>query len=434
MRGEGRQFKLFLTNTANFSKHNIFNYNKIAQEEQDLHFLLYKDGVSKFMKRFLIIVGLIILGLVLFGGLVKKKPVEFKSVAKNPRIKSIRIIQEEGARPRFSPDSSHFVFDRKNSDGYYDLYVSDLSGKIVTNLTENRAGINQRNSGNGVYHPTKNYIVFISEESGHYLDNAKYLADPGLGLFSNLYATDLSGNRFWKLTDIPIKKSLADGILATATVNPHFLKNGTLIWTERYAEGGSLNWGKWRLKAAKFVEENGVPTLTNIRVVFTPTKGNYITFMGELDSDNWVVSGNLDGQHEYGMDQYILNINNGSLKNLTNTPEYWEEDASITSDGLIVYMSNIDSQYKFDFTKDWTKQKIERDYYIIDRYGRQKERLTYFNSPGAPEYSKYAILAAASDISPDGKHMTGSIGVQFGNGSKRGKVVLKIMLIELKEN
>ncbi|TSC75960.1 MAG: hypothetical protein G01um101430_130 [Parcubacteria group bacterium Gr01-1014_30] len=353
--------------------------------------------------------------------------------AQNDRIESMRVILEEGARPRFSPDGQYFLFDRRNSnDLYADLYVSDLNGGIVTRLTEGREGVNQRNNGNGVYHSSKNYIIFISEESGHYLDDDKWLADPGIGLFSNLYATDFSGSRFWKLTDIPIKKALGDGIPATATVNPHFLKNGTLIWTERYAEGGNLNWGKWRLKAADFVEENGVPKLINTRVVYTPANGNYVTFMGELDSDNWVVSGNLNGQHEYGMDQYVLNIRNGSLKNLTNTPEYWEEDSSLTPSGKIVYMSNIDSQYKFDFTKDWVIQKVERDYYITDRNGGQKERLTFFNEPGAVEKSEYAILSVAADISPDGKYMAGTVGVQFGAGKDRGRIVLKIVLIKFK--
>ncbi len=383
------------------------------------------------MKKFLLVGAILILILVLLSGL-RGGGLKF-SGAKNPRIKSIRIIQEEGARPRFSPDGKYFLFDRKNKDGYYDLYVSDLSGITVTHVTDGQAGINQRNNGNGVYHPTKDYIVFISEEStGHYLDNVKELADPGVGLFSNLYATNLSGTKFWKLTDIPIKKSIGDGVPATAAVNPHFLKNGTLVWTERYAEGGNLNWGKWRLKTAEFVEENGVPKLRNIRVVFTPAKGNYVTFMGELDSDNWILAGNLDGQHEFGMDQYVWNARTGTLKNLTNTPEYWEEDSSLFPDGEIVYMSNIDSQYKFDFAKDWVSQKTERDYYITDKNGGQKERLTYFNEPGALEHSRYAILAAASDISPDGKYLAGTIGVQFGKGSNRGKVTLKIVLIEFR--
>jgi len=367
-----------------------------------------------------------------FDSRVSKQQKVYK--AKNQKIKSIKFIVENGARPRFSPDGKYFLFDRKNKDGYYDLYISDLRGAIVTNLTEERTGINQRNNGNGVYHPSKNYIVFISEENDHFFDDTKYLADPGVGLFSNLYATDFSGNKFWQLTDISIKKFLGDGIQTIATVNPHFLENGTLVWTERYAEDGNLNWGKWRLKAAEFVEENGIPKLSNLRVVFAPTQGNYVTFMGELDSDSWIVAGNLDGQHEYGMDQYVLNIKSGSLKNLTNTPEFWEEDSSLLPNGEIVYMSNVDSQYAFDFTKNWANQKVERDYYITERGGGQKERLTHFNSPEAPEHSKYAILVAASDISPDGKYMAGSVGVQLGKGSNRGSVILKIVLIEFKES
>ena len=76
-----------------------------------------------------------------FDSRVSKQQKVYK--AKNQKIKSIKFIVENGARPRFSPDGKYFLFDRKNKDGYYDLYISDLRGAIVTNLTEERTGINQ---------------------------------------------------------------------------------------------------------------------------------------------------------------------------------------------------------------------------------------------------------------------------------------------------
>jgi Tol biopolymer transport system component len=113
--------------------------------------------------------------------------------------------------------------------------------------------INQKNNGNGVYHPSGEYIVFISEENAHLQDHLKYLADSGLGLYCNLWAIDIAAKKTWKLTDIPIKKSLLDKSPAIAVINPHFTPDEkTLIWTERYAKGGHHNWGMWRIKSAAF--------------------------------------------------------------------------------------------------------------------------------------------------------------------------------------
>lgn len=352
--------------------------------------------------------------------------------SKNPMVKSIRIILQEGARPHFSPKGDSFVFDRKNSDGYYDLYLADLEGKIINSLTENNLNINQKNNGNGVYHPSGDYIVFISEENRHLQDHLKYLADPGVGLYCNFWAIDVASKKAWRLTDIPVKKRLRDKFPVIAVVNPHFTPDGkTLIWTERYAKGGHHNWGAWRIKAATFNLVNGRPQLSSETILFTPAKGNYVTFMDFPGVKKLLFAGNLDGQHEYGMDQYVYDIPTKQLTNLTNTPEIWEEDSTVTHDGQIIYMTNQDSKYKYDFNNaNWPSQPIERDYYIMKSDGSEKERLTYFNDPAAPEYIGKRTLVAASDISPDGKTLAASIGVDFGN--EKRDVMLKIAVIELR--
>jgi hypothetical protein len=118
---------------------------------------------------------------------------------------------------------------------------------------------------------------------------------------------------------------------------------------------------------------------------------------------------------------------------LQNTPLFWEEDASISQGSRIVYMTNIDSAFRFDFGDvNWAAQPMERDYYVMDANGNLKERLTFFNEPSAPEYLGYPVLAVASDFSPDGRYLAGTIGVDFGRGARRD-VVLKIILIRLRE-
>src|SRR5262245_25210996 len=223
--------------------------------------------------------------------------------AKNPRISSIRIVQQVGARPRFSPDGQRIVFDRLNADRFYDVYTASADGSDVRAITEGKSGIGQRNNGNAIFDHSGRYIVFISEEENHLLEQVRRLADPGVGLFSNVWATDLDGRQFWKLTDIPIKRKFLDLKTPTiASVNPVFSRDGSrFVWTERYAEGGHNNWGRWRIMIADFRVEDGRPVLRNDRVLLTPEKGNYATGMGFLDARRLVLAGNLEGQHEYGM-------------------------------------------------------------------------------------------------------------------------------------
>jgi hypothetical protein len=353
---------------------------------------------------------------------------------KNPRVKDIKTLQREGARPRFSPSGQLIVFDRKNRDGYYDVYLTDLQGNVICSLTDGKEGIGQRSNGNAVFYPEGGYVIFLSEEEGHYLQDYSWSGDPGIGLFCNLWASDLEGNRFFRLTNLPIKRSLADKTPVMAITNPLFSPDGTILfWTERYDEGGHNNWGKWRIKAADFVVENGVPGLRHERTILAPQGGNYVTAMGFLNLEEMVVAGNLDGQHEYGMDQYVYNLATGELSNLTRTPEYWEEDSSVTPAGKIIYMSNEDSRYKFNFDDPhWQLQPMEREYYIMNEYGGGKERLTYFNDPTAPEYMGRKVLAVAADVSPDGRMLAATIGEDYGETERN--VVLKIVLVEFTES
>lgn len=359
--------------------------------------------------------------------------VSVQSGARNPRVKGFRVLQVSGARGRFAPTSDFLVFDRKNADGYFDIYLSDLQGRITRSLTEGNPRIGQKHNGNAVFHPSGRFIVFISEVDDHYGNKA--LSEPGIGLFNNLWATDISGQNFWQLTDIPIKKSLLDRTPAMATVNPVFSPDGSyLVWTERYGKGGHHNWGSWRIKRAEFVVTHGVPRLKNERVIFTPRGGNYVTAMGFLNAHDLLVAGNLEGQHEYAMDEYRLDIRSGRFANLTNTADAWEEGAAVAPNGQVVFMSSRDSAEKIDDTNPrWWTQKIFKEWYLMDSDGTHVERLSFFNDPTAPEHSGRNIWAVNMNISPDGRYMAGTVGVGAKGGVRTGPQSLSLLLTEFVE-
>lgn len=306
-------------------------------------------------------------------------------------------------------------------------------GTILSNITAGNHGINQRHNGYPAWHPSGKYIVFQSEEEHHYGVANKWPGNPGIGVFYNLWATDEEGRRFWKLTDIPIKQEKDDGIPAMGVLNPHFSHDGSrLMWTERYEEGGK--WGSWRVNVAGFRDGDRGPRLENETVLFQPGAGLgcYVTALDFSPDDNAVLlAGNLDGQDEFGMDQYLYDLHEGILSNLQNSPEVWEEDASWSPDGdRIIYMTNLGSPLDFDDPHRYW-QPHTGEYWAMNPDGSGKRRLTYFNEPGYPEYMGRPVLAACSSFDPGGKRLVVTLGVDYGN-EERADFRLKMALVELR--
>ncbi len=362
-------------------------------------------------------------------------------------LKRAEVVVDPGGRVDWADHDDLIAIDRRNpDDDYFDLYLMRPNGEIVASLTDGRPGIHQRHNGNGVWHPSGDYVVFLSEEPEHYGGEGvgRVYSEPGIGLFNNLWTTTPDATRSWRLTDIPIKRTVADGIPAIGTVNPHFSHTGTkLVWTERFEEGG--NWGKWRIKWADFVVGgDGVPRLDDVEVLFEPepvrkgesnnSLGVYVTALDfSPDDAKLLMAGNLEGQHEFGMDQYVFDLATRRVeRNLHNTPDVWEEDACWSRDGRVVFMTNIDSPYRFVRANPlWQFQPKTREYWVMDPRGHHRQRLTWFNHPDAPEYQGRRSIVADCDFAPDGRRMAGLIAInQLGAGLPASIMRLQIAVFE----
>jgi len=357
----------------------------------------------------------------------------------NKLLKNFKLLQSNSAAHSFwSPsDPNLLVIDKADSTQYYQLYYLKTDGELLSSLTKGHPDITQRNNGWPEWDPKDQYIVFQSEEPEHFQDNLKWLAFPGLGFYSNLWATDIKGGKFWKLTNVQYANTNIFQ-LVRAVVNPMFSSGGDkLYWTERYARGGYLNWGKWQVKQADFVRSTDGPKLANEKVVLRAedvcSKCNYVVNMGIYsDGSTMVVAGNLDGQHVYGMDQYLLNLNTKKLTNLTNTTENWEEGSCLSPDNKqIVYSTDIDSALKLDFDDaDWSHQPKEKEYWIMNSDGSAKQRLTYFNKPGLSEYSGMKTITAECAFSPSGNKFAGIVGYDKSTTPTKTAFELNVGLFE----
>ena len=339
-------------------------------------------------------------------------------------VRSVRVLSEGGGRVDFDPSGSdRIAFDRKGPDGYYDLYTIRADGTDRVSVTDGKPGVWQRNNGNPCWHPSGKYLVFQSEHPKHFGLRDKWASNPGVGCYSELWASDPFGREFRQLTFHTVKERLFDGRKVSAVLNPRFSHDGnTLVWTERYDRGGK--WGKWRIWMADFIlDAVPGPTLRDRRIVFTPSgnMGNYVTCTGVThDNRKLLLAGNLSGRNhdEFGMDLYLYDLATKRLEDLTRDMEEWTEGAAVMPDGKrIIYMSNKGRPLDFD-DKHWYWQKRRREYRIMNLDGTGKRQVTHFNTVGCPEYRGRPVIVADCAWSPDGRRLAATIGEDMSTGDK----------------
>lgn len=345
-------------------------------------------------------------------------------VASSPTnlVQSIAIIRQNGGRLDWSPSGNNLIaFERIDPDGDDNVYTMTPGGTIVSSLTAGNPRITQGNNGNPAWYPSGQYIVFQSEAPTHYGGSHQPYAQPGSGVYNNLWLTTPTGSRFWPLTNIPIKQTLTDGLPSIGSYDAHFSHDGTkLVWGEIYASGGVV--GQWRLKMADFVNGAQGPRLANIRILLQRhrSSSNYVVPMAfSPDDSQLLIAGNLDGQPVYGMDLYLLTLATGQLTNLTSDPNVWEEDSCWSPSGKhIVYLNNTGSTLDYTDPK-WQGQNMFTDYWIMNADGSNKARLTFFNDPSSAEYigDGARVIAGDCSFSPDGLSLAGKYTVYTGRGA-----------------
>jgi Tol biopolymer transport system component len=356
---------------------------------------------------------------------------------KNTRVSSMRVISQSGTRPSYNSDGTLIAYDYQLGSGYYQVRVADTNGNTVTELTNGNPLIPQRSNGNAVWAPSGSWIAFESEVPQHVSDSTP--SDPGIGTYMNLWAAASNGSAFYQLTNVLVGQG-GDGIQPWGVCNPRFSRDGTYImWTEYYLNDAlSVSWGRWRIRYAQWDVSLGFPRLLNPRVLYQPSIGQvtstHATLTGSLTStNNYIAAMDMftppggtsstkvllaqnTSDMAYSMDQCLLDLPTGVLTNLSNSGGSWEEASRMIPPGFtaFAFMSNQDSTYTIDYgNPNWPGQPKTREWYRMNTDGSGLERLTYFNDNTAPEYTGFPTSAVNLDISPDGLHIVGTIGLDF---------------------
>jgi Tol biopolymer transport system component len=320
---------------------------------------------------------------------------------------SDNIIKKDGYRVSWSKNLDIILFDKMQSDEFYDIYTMNPDGSNEICLTNN-SNFLKGHKGCGDWHPSGDYIVFTSQKDEYFGSNIPVLknllsklAVPGEGINCDLWVMNKEGSKSWPLTNLPTKTRLLDKQPYTGVLHPHFSNDGSkLFWSERIA--GGEQWGEWVLRVADFKIKNDTPLIENI---VTHQPGNIPCFYESHgfspDDKKIIFSGNLEeNQHVNHLDIYTYDLESLELLKLTDSSSEWDEHAHFTMDGeRIIWMSS--EGYSMNTERDWWNY-LETDYWMMNSDGSEKTRITFYNQVIS---ENYRIICSDCSISPDGSKL-----------------------------
>lgn len=189
----------------------------------------------------------------------------------------------------------------------------------------------------------------------------------------------------------------------------------------------------WRLVLADFVVDATGPHLINHTRFEPGTLGTtfYEVWSFSPDDNYITVASESGGIHPGYMDVQIWNPNAGTLVNLTQTNDQYEEQAVFSPDGQwIAFMSTHGQSPPYDPSNDFWGT-FRTDVWLMRTDGTSSERLSYFSDPAHAEYLPGAVNRAVPvSWSPDGKSIY--VNVDQNHGSQQTHETQRIYRINLR--
>jgi Tol biopolymer transport system component len=323
---------------------------------------------------------------------------------------AIRVLTPDGGHLAWSHKNNIIAFDRLGKDGYFDLWLMNPDGSGEKCLTCDHPQLPDKHIGQPAWHPSGELIV-IQVQKPHVPRYADTKCTPGAGTLNDLWIITADGRQCWKIHNLrdEVSKNSA-GVL-----HPHFSHDGTrLFWAERVRYNGRP-FGEWILRIAEFsYSKNSGPRLNRSRD-YNPGGGSSFFESHNFSPDDQYVlfSGNQDGPLEI----YEMKVSSGEVRRLTDHSAFtWDEHAHYAPGGRkIIWMSS--KNLRFDVKPFY----LQTEFWMMNRDGSGKHRLTWFHETGHPDYldRKFAVCADF-DWSPDGKKIAALVITNRPDTRKRG--------------
>jgi hypothetical protein len=304
----------------------------------------------------------------------------------------LEIMLRGGGRVDWSPSEDLIAIDILEADGYYDVYTVRPDGTGLTCRTCGHPDLPNRHIGNPAWHPSGRYLVFQAEKLIH--PGPSGAAQPGLGVYSDLYVLDLTMDQGTRIHTIPATGDYG-------TLHPHFSHDGTrLSWSEMYAraDGGTpgKEFGYWTLKVADFLQSP--PRLANVTTLEPAGSPAFYENHGFSpdDSQLYFSKGPAVGAGVSAVLRMdIVTVELATSTTTALTDEGYNEHGAISPDGSrIAWMSSVG--VSSNGVSGGT------DFWVMAADGSAKRRLTCMNAPGHPHYSGPTAVAADVSWNPAG--------------------------------
>jgi Tol biopolymer transport system component len=312
----------------------------------------------------------------------------------------ITLLDEWVADLDLSHDGKWLAYPRRDpQDWYMDIWAVRLSGAGRRCLTCELT-VPAKHRGSVAWHPAGQFLAFSAENDDVRTRKGDRLAEPGIGLNTNLWVMTADGAKAWRLTDYETDYASPRGV-----IHPHFSPDGKRLgWSgpvDSSKVAAGYEWGEWAVFLADFEVQAGVPTVNNIRTLQPGEQHSYYQLDDwSADGKRVLVSANpRPGQSVSGQDIYELEIETGAFRALTRTNGEWDQYAHYSPGGRqVLWASSRGLNVRFHSIEgvNW-RREIKTELWMMNRDGTGARRLTYFNESGWRDHSWFQSRVAEAD-------------------------------------
>ena len=301
-------------------------------------------------------------------------------IAAAPQAVRLARVADNMSAVGWSKASNLLVYNRRGSDGEWDLYTSKPDGSdercLTCDLSVPGPGTRGQRGGSGVS-PDGKYVLTTIEgrHSGRY---GTGFAEPGKGLYNDVWLLRTDGSAAWRLTDYA-----ADGDKGTMWAD--FDRTGTrIVWAQMTA-GASLRapLGSWKVETARLTWSGGRPRLTDVQAHEPQRHRFYEPYGFTPDGTGVLLSSDYSMPSAFNAQIWRMDVATGRMTRLspadapTGFFTNYNEFARYTPDGKWIV---------FGRTKG---DKAGMDYWTMRPDGSDARRLTFTGASWSVQHLGY---------------------------------------------
>lgn len=309
-------------------------------------------------------------------------------------------LTADGTVRDWSPDGKHLLLDARDADGYFQVYTmnADGGGRRCLTCVEVQGGPEaRRHKGFAHYHPSGKFFVVQVEMPKRLVGDSRKVtkaSGPGSAVWNDLWLAGIDGKSWFNLTNYTTKA-------LTGALSPYFSHDGKhLLYAQFEREGGwKRKFGYWSLHIADFSFQP-YPHLSNDRVIFS-NEGIYEPHGFSPDDTRILFSSDRELKNSLGLDLWEYDLRHGTARNLTHSPDQYDEHARYSPDGKYIAWGSSRCCASFRTSLG----TLISETYVMRADGSGAAQVTHFNEKGYPESTPMQSGAWPTAWSPDGAHL-----------------------------